>query len=112
LETQGISAHPVIRFKIGSDSLFFDAETDLDLKPGTPIPIRFQTNEPKDGKIDTFYGIWIDTIIYCLFPVLIVLALYATPKKFDPIVPPDSAVVIGTRPFIRIVPQPEDSIKA
>jgi len=48
--------------------------------------------------------IWGATLVYSLFPLLILLVLFLTPERLDPLIPRRSMVLLGIRPFIKIVP--------
>jgi len=52
--------------------------------------------------------IWAPTVVYSLFPLLILLVLLLTPKRLDPLLPAKSTVLLGIRPFIKIIPKPID----
>jgi hypothetical protein len=39
-----------------------------------------------------------------LFPVLTTAVLFLTPDRFDPLIPWRSKILIGFKPFIRILP--------
>jgi hypothetical protein len=99
----GISSFPVIRFKLGLDTVYFDGNINLDLKPGQPVEIRYQKDNPPDAKINCFPCIWMDTIANALMPFLVLLILFLTPERFDPLIPRKSKIVLGQRPFVRIL---------
>lgn len=48
--------------------------------------------------------IWGATLVYSLFPLMILLVLLFTPERLDPLIPRRSKVLIGFRPFIKVVP--------
>lgn len=47
--------------------------------------------------------IWCN-IIFAIYPLLVLLVLFLTPDRFDPLIPRRSKVLLGLRPFIRILP--------
>jgi len=52
--------------------------------------------------------IWGSTLVFALFPLLLFLVLLLTPERLDPLIPRRSLILIGIRPFIKIVPpEPE-----
>ena len=51
---------------------------------------------PEDG--------WSGTLVFALCPLLILLVLFLTPDRFDPLIPKKSTILIGIKPFIKIVP--------
>jgi hypothetical protein len=48
--------------------------------------------------------VWGASFVYSLFPLMILLVLFFTPERLDPLIPRKSKVLIGIRPFIKIVP--------
>jgi len=48
--------------------------------------------------------IWVPTVVYSLYPLLILLVLLLTPDRLDPLIPMKSKVLLGIRPFIKIIP--------
>jgi len=44
------------------------------------------------------------TMVFALFPFLVLFVLYLTPDNLDPLIPRKSKILIGIRPFIRIIP--------
>jgi hypothetical protein len=49
--------------------------------------------------------IWAPTVVYSLFPLLILLVLLLTPERLDPLIPAKSKILLGRRPFIKIIPR-------
>jgi len=49
-------------------------------------------------------AVWGPALIFSLFPMLVLLVLFLTPDSLDPVIPWRSKVLIGIRPFIKIVP--------
>ncbi len=49
-------------------------------------------------------SIWGASVVYSLFPLLILLVLFFTPGYLDPLFPKGSKILIGVKPFITIVP--------
>jgi hypothetical protein len=50
------------------------------------------------------HAVWASTFVYSLWPLFILLVLLLTPENLDPVVPRKSKILIGFRPFIKIVP--------
>lgn len=48
--------------------------------------------------------IWGASFVYSLFPLLILLVLLFTPENLNPLIPRKSKILIGIRPFIKIIP--------
>ncbi|HLK27690.1 MAG TPA: DUF3592 domain-containing protein [Puia sp.] len=99
----GLSSYSVIRYKAGKDSLYFNNNTFLDLEPGELIEVRYQRNNPSDAIANNFLSIWGQTIVYAFFPFLILLVIYLTPERLSPIIPRKSKILLGKKPFIKII---------
>lgn len=98
---QFVKTYPVIKFTTtGRDTVFFNGTDETLLRRGDSIPVRYQKTNPADARINDFTGIWLDTIIYGAVPLLFLLIIFL----HRDIVPWQSNVVIGKRPFISIVP--------
>jgi hypothetical protein len=100
----GTSSHPVIRFKAGRDSIFFNGPGNMSFPPGGSVPVRFQEDAPGDARIDTPVSIWGDTLAWSLFPLLVILVLYLTPERLSPLIPRASHIRIdGKKPFLHLI---------
>lgn len=99
----GISTYPVIQFKAGRDTVEFNGNINLDINPGDRVSVRYQMSDPSDAKINAAICIWGDTLAYAFFPVLVLLIIYFIPDRFDPIIPKKSMILIGKKPFIKII---------
>jgi hypothetical protein len=55
------------------------------------------------------FDIWGAAIVYPLFPLLVILVLFLTPDSLDPLLPRKSKILLGIKPFIKIIP-PETSL--
>ena len=47
--------------------------------------------------------IWAPTVVYSQFPLLILLVLFLTPERLDPLIPKRSKILLGIRPFIKVI---------
>lgn len=102
----GTSSHPVIRFRAGHDSIFFNGNANVDYHEGALVPVRYQKDNPYDARIDIPTSIWGDTLAWTLYPFLVILVLYLTPERWHPLIPRKSRIRLQPmRPFIRIIPQ-------
>lgn len=99
----GISTYPVLKFIVGRDTIYFNGNVNLDLKPGEQVMIRYQKNNPSDALVNNFVCIWMGTVAYALLPILVLLVLYVMPDGMDPIIPKGAKVIIGKKPFVRII---------
>ena len=50
------------------------------------------------------FEIWGSTFIFAIYPLLVLLVLFLTPDRFDPLIPRRSKVLLGFKPFIRVLP--------
>lgn len=90
-----------IYFYYGNDTVWFKSLPGLGLPERSPIPVRFQKNNPQDAKIDNFRSIWLPTIVYGALPFLVLIVAFFHPE----IVPWRSRVVlIPRKPFIKVIP--------
>ncbi len=48
--------------------------------------------------------IWGNTLAYALWPFLIFLVIFLTPEKYEPLIPKKSTILLGMKPFIKIIP--------
>jgi hypothetical protein len=112
LELDGsISRHIVILFKAGEDSVSFNAADNLGYHPGDSVQIRYQKDQPSDARIDEPSRIWGDTWVNSLSILLILLVLFFTPARFDPLIPKKAKILLGKKPFIKIIPYGSNSYK-
>jgi hypothetical protein len=95
----GISTYPVIRFQIGNDTVIFNGNVNIPLRPDEKVSVRYQRNDPSDAKVNVFSCIWGDTLAYELGPFLILLVIYFHPD----LVPKNSTIVLGKKPFVKFL---------
>lgn len=55
-----------------------------------------------------YVELWSSTFVFALYPLLVFLILWLTPDRFDPLIPHRSTILIGVRPFIKILPAATD----
>jgi hypothetical protein len=48
--------------------------------------------------------IWGNSLAYALWPSLIFLVIFLTPEKLEPLIPKKATVLLGSKPFIKIIP--------
>ena len=99
----GISTYSVIRYNANGDSLFFNSNLDLGLQPDEKVSVLFQKNHPSDAMVNSFLSIWAETLIYLLFPILVLAVLFFTPERLHPIIPRKSKIIFGGWPFVKIM---------
>lgn len=49
-------------------------------------------------------AVWGASLAYGLWPALIIMVIFLTPEKLDPLIPKQSTVILGLNPFIKIIP--------
>jgi hypothetical protein len=92
--------HSLLYYKLGKDTIWFEALPNLSLKEGQAVSVRYQPGNPSDVRLDTFLGIWGVTAIYGGLPLLVLLVLFLHPQ----IVPYRSKLRLTCKkPFIEIV---------
>ena len=58
----------------------------------------------QSSRWDIPIDIWGNSVAYALWPSLILLVIFLTPEKFEPLIPKKSTILLGIKPFIRIIP--------
>jgi hypothetical protein len=48
--------------------------------------------------------IWGNSVAYALWPSLIFLVIFLTPEKLEPLIPKKSTILLGIKPFIKVIP--------
>lgn len=95
-------SYSILFFKYGKDTIWFNGPGNLSFEEGAAIPIRYQTSNPSDVKLNTFLGIWGATAIWGGIPLLVLLVICAHPE----IVPYSASLrLMRRKPFIVIIPK-------
>lgn len=89
----GITTYPVIWFKSGRDTIYFNGNLNIPLKDGEKVSVRYQRNDPSDAKINLFSCLWDDTLAYDLAPFIIFLIVFLHPD----LIPKKSIIVVGRK---------------
>lgn len=58
----------------------------------------------QSSRWDIPIDIWGNSVAYALWPSLIFLVIFLTPEKFEPLIPKKSMILMGIKPFIKIIP--------
>jgi len=77
-------SYSFIYFKHGHETIWFQGIGNMHLKEGSPVPIRYQINDPADAKVDTFYGMWADAAVYGGEPLLVLICIFLHRGIFPP----------------------------
>lgn len=48
--------------------------------------------------------IWVSTLVFAQFPLLVLMVLFFTPDRFDPLFPNKCSILLGGGSFIRVIP--------
>jgi hypothetical protein len=90
--------------RVVSRPLFFLFLFILFIGPFIAYDIAWLINAyPQSGFHLPMY-IWGATFVYSLFPLLTLMVLMFTPERLDPVIPRKSKILLGFRPFIKVVP--------
>jgi hypothetical protein len=95
----GISTYPVIWFKKGNDTVIFNGNVNIPLKPDEKVSIRYQKRNPSDAKVNSFTCIWGDTLAYELGPLLVILIVFLHPD----LVPKKAKISLHWKSSIRFL---------
>ena len=87
-----------------SRPLFFALLFTLFIGPFVAFDIAWLINAYPQSGWHLPIHVWGSTLVYSLFPLLILLVLLFTPDRLDPLIPRKSKILLGLRPFIKIVP--------
>ena len=93
--------YAVIMFSAtGKDTVFFNSADEGSFRPGQSVTVLYQRTHPTDARLDTFTGLWMDTVIYSGLFFLFIAIVFFHPE----IIPYRSKVkLLWAPPFIRIV---------
>jgi len=94
----GITTYPVIWFKSGKDTIYFNGNLNIPLREGEKVSVLYQRNDPADAKINLFSCLWGDTMAYDLAPFIILLIVFFHPD----LIPKKSTILIGRGGKIKI----------
>ena len=94
----GITTYPVIWFKSGKDTIYFNGNLNIPLREGEKVSVLYQRNDPGDAKIRLFSCLWGDTMAYDLAPFIILLIVFFHPD----LIPKKSTFLIGRGGKIKI----------
>ena len=92
--------YPVIKFSSnGKDTVFFNGADGMQFDRGAQMPVRFQKNNPANALVNNFTGMWMGAVIYASIPFAFLLICFIHPG----IIPKNSKIQLGGRPFVRLV---------
>lgn len=50
------------------------------------------------------FEIWGSTLVFATFPLLVIIVVFMIPENLDPLIPKRSKILLGIKPFIKIIP--------
>ena len=93
-------SYSFIYYMHGNQKIWFEGPGHMHLKEGSVVPIRYQTNDPADAKVDGFLGMWADVAVYGGEPLIVLICIFLHRGIF----PPRSKILITLKkPFLLIV---------
>jgi hypothetical protein len=96
----GQHSYALISFRTATDTIWFQGH-DENYKEGDVVPVRYKKNNPSDAKVVTLLSIWGDTMAYGG----VALIFWAVCFLSKDLVPKNAWVVIGQKPFIKLMPR-------
>lgn len=84
-------------------NLFFLFLLGIVGSPFLAYPFAWWHSHSGGGRWNMPMEVWGPALVFSLFPLLVLLVLFLTPDRLDPVIPWRSKVLIGIRPFIQIV---------
>lgn len=94
----GSDSYAYISFMAGKDTIYFQGKDD-NYKEGSIVPLYYQPKNPEDAKVASFWSLWGNMVAYCGVPLIFWSICFFAPD----IVPKRSMVLVGKRPFLKIV---------
>ena len=95
----GKSTYALVSFRAGADTVWFQA-LDENYETGDVVPVRYRKADPENARTTTFLSLWGDVLGWAVIPLMVVIVLYFSPD----IVPKRAMVLLGRKPFIRVIP--------
>jgi len=91
--TTGRQTYPVVEYNTGRHKLTASGDYNLPYSAGDPYPIRYNQFNETDTRLNTFWGCWIDTMIWnTIFTVIISITFLV-----DGIVPKESLINLSLK---------------
>jgi hypothetical protein len=87
----GRQAYPVVQFTTDSKHVVtISGDYNLPYAPGDDYPIRYNRFNETDARLDTFWGCWIETVIWSIIVFVIISIIFIRPD----IVPKEKLIKI------------------
>lgn len=99
LNGQFSNSYTVVRFYTpNGDTVFVNGPDEIQYQIGASIPLLYPYHQPSQARIRSFTGLWLDTLLYSIFPCLFLLVVYLHPAIF----PKDTMFKIGKKPLLTV----------
>ncbi|MFI5150288.1 MAG: DUF3592 domain-containing protein [Bacteroidia bacterium] len=66
--------YPLVQFKASDKNVTFYAEENLDVHPGDPVQVIYNTHDPEKAWLYSLGGFWITPFFWCVAPFMILAA--------------------------------------
>ena len=90
------------RVRLSRNQFFFSLFT-IFIGPFISYDLAWLVTSGPTGGWKIPLDIWAPTVVYSQFPLLILLVLFLTPERLDPLIPKRSKILLGIRPFIKVI---------
>ena len=98
---QLVHQYAVISFSVRKKEYWFNGNDNILYKEGESVPVRYNTVNPYDARINVFVSIWGDTLVFGGIPLLILMAVFIHPQ----IIPRHARIRFqNKKPFVVIIP--------
>lgn len=96
---QFMHTYAVVYFTVNDSAYWFNGPDNMLYEEGTKVPVRYRPSYPPDARLDNFFSVWGDLLVYTGIPFVLFLLLYVHPD----IVPYGKRIRIArSKPFLMI----------
>lgn len=75
IQYEGGFSVPIINFSPSDTSVSFKGVANMNLGLGDIVSVVYKTNDPSNAEIYTFTGFWLTPLLYCLIPLMLLMAI-------------------------------------
>lgn len=79
---QFMHTYAVVQFRYNDSLFLFNGPDNLLFEDDTPVPVRFNPDQPAEARIDQFVSIWGDRLLYAGIPIVLLLIIFFQPDIF------------------------------
>jgi hypothetical protein len=87
----------IVMYIIGDYEYRFKAPANLDYKKDDSVRVIYKISDPGDAAVYTFFGFWFNGILFCIIPIVPLLAVV-----FGFIGSDEKLMVSSQKPFLRL----------